>query len=110
MGNNNLKLLSRAQIFKNQVQEYDGEKIVLRDNDQNCIPKFLYFHDEIKENCYKIFQKYITLDNDADVYVFYYDSKIFAIRSNPKTSIYYCKNVTLGPIDKLLLFNIENAI
>lgn len=108
MGNDTMKPLSRKWISKDAVINFDQEKIVMKDDDEKIIT--LYFLDEIKEGCHKIFVSYITQNIDADVYVYCNDKKICAITSQPKKTIYYSKKIAVPTFDKFLGTTVEDAL
>ena len=100
MGNSNIIPLNRIDIIKkNNIREFDKDKIILETDNKMYPCIALYFRDDIKEECFRILQEIKENEKDSiiGIKIFHYNSKIFAIHN--KQQCYYSKCVILESDD-----------
>ena len=92
MGNNHVVPLHEINIFINaHVHEYDQEKVIImrKDNPETYI--VLYYHNDIKDNCYDMIK---NIQNVDSVRIYHYKGKLMAMCVNDKRC--FSENVLPG--------------
>ena len=86
MGNsnsNNIPLRSIDIIHRDNIQEYDKDKVIFHINNSQFPYTTLYFHDDIKEDCFRILGEIKETKGWIICHrLYHYEGKIFVVQKN----------------------------